>query len=109
MGTALCYTKEHAVLYFEQQGNNDDDYKFSDSYLKENYYSHTFQLRYTPIKPVVFGVGDIVEVQASFMAVPPKQGKFKSIMVLRGSLNNDDMSRFCVNFHSATMLNKENH
>ena len=37
-----------------------------------------------PVKPVIFGVGDIVEVQASFMAVPLKQGKFKSMMVLRG-------------------------
>lgn len=37
-----------------------------------------------PVKPVIFGIGDIVEVQASFMAVPLKQGKFKSTMVLRG-------------------------
>ena len=46
--------------------------------------THTFQHRYTPVKPVIFGVGDIVEVQASFMAVPLKQGKFKTMMVLRG-------------------------
>ena len=25
-GTALCYTEENAVLYFERQGSNDDDY-----------------------------------------------------------------------------------
>ena len=37
-----------------------------------------------PVKPVIFGVGNIVEVQASFMAAPLKQGKFKSGMVLRG-------------------------
>ena len=42
VGTALCYTKENAVLYFKWQGNNDDDYKFSDSYPEKNYYSHTF-------------------------------------------------------------------
>ena len=83
-GTALCYTEDNAVLYFERQGSNDDDYKFSDSYYEENYHSHTFGRRYTPVKPVIFGVGDIVEVQASFMAVPLKQGKFKTMMVLRG-------------------------
>ena len=33
---------------------------------------------------MVFGVGDIVEVQASFMAIPLKHGKFKTTMVLRG-------------------------
>ena len=33
---------------------------------------------------MIFGVGDIVELQALFMAVPLKQGKFKSVMVLRG-------------------------
>ena len=83
-GTALCDTEENAVLYFERQGSNDDDYKFSDSYHEENYHSHTFQCRYTPVKPVIFGIGNIVEVQASFMAVPLKQGKFKTMMVLRG-------------------------
>jgi len=84
VGTALCYTEENAVLYFERQGSNDDDYKFSDSYHEGNYDSRTFRHRYTPVKPVIFGVSDIVEVQASFMAVPLKQGKFKSVMVLRG-------------------------
>ena len=33
---------------------------------------------------MIFGVGDIVEIQASFMAVPLKQGKMKTTMVLRG-------------------------
>ena len=42
VGTALCYTEENAVLYFERQGSNDDDYKFSDSYHEGNYDSHTF-------------------------------------------------------------------
>ena len=41
-GTALCYTKDNAVLYFKQQGNNDDDYKFSGSYPEKHYYSHIF-------------------------------------------------------------------
>ena len=84
VGTALCYTEENAILYFERQGSNDNDYKFSDSIIKEIYDSHTFQHRYTPVKPVIFGVSNIVKVQASFMAVPLKQGKFKSMMVLRG-------------------------
>ena len=83
-GAAPCYTEENAILYFEQQGSNNDDYKFSDSYHEENYHSHTFWHRYTLVKPVIFGVCDIVKVQASFMAVPLKQGKFKSMMVLRG-------------------------
>ena len=83
-GTTLCYTEENKVLYFERQGNNDDNYKFSDSYYEANYHSHTFPHRYTPVKPIIFGVGDIVEVQASFMAIPLKGGKFKSTMVLRG-------------------------
>jgi hypothetical protein len=83
-GTALCHTEENAVLYFERQGSNDDNYKFSNFYHKENYHSCIFQPRYMPIKPVIFGVGDIVEVLVSFMAVPLKQGKFKSMMVLRG-------------------------
>ena len=39
-GTALCYTEENAVLYFERQGSNDDDYKLSDSYHEENYHSY---------------------------------------------------------------------
>ena len=26
-GTALCHTEENAVLYFERQGSNDDNYK----------------------------------------------------------------------------------
>ena len=86
-GTGLCYTEENAVLYFERQGSNDEEYKFSDSYYHgKNYYSqhNTFQHRYTPVKPIIFGVGDIVEVQASFMAHPLKQGKLKSTMILRG-------------------------
>ena len=40
-GTTLCYTKENAVLYFERQGSNDNNYKFSNSYHEENYHSHT--------------------------------------------------------------------
>ena len=84
-GTTLCYTEENAVQYFERQGTTDDNYKFSDLYReKKKYHSCTFQRRYTLVKPVIFGVGDIVEVQASFMAVPLKQGKFKTTMVLRG-------------------------
>ena len=83
-GTALCHTEENTVLYFEWQGSNDDDYRFSNSYHEENYHLHTFQHRYMPVKPVIFGVGNIVELQALFMAVPLKQGKFKSAMVLRG-------------------------
>ena len=83
-GTALCHTKENTVLYFERQGSNDNDYRLSNSYHEENYHLHTFQHRYMPVKPVIFEVGDIVELQASFMAVPLKQGKFKSVMVLRG-------------------------
>ena len=46
--------------------------------------SHTSQCRYKPVKPVIFGVGNIVEVQASSMTVALKQGKFKTMMVLRG-------------------------
>ena len=83
-GMTLCYTKENAVLYFERQGSNDNNYKFSSSYHEENYHSHTSQCRYKPVKPVIFGVGDIVEIQASFMTVTLKQGKFKTMMVLRG-------------------------
>ena len=88
-GTGLCYTEENAVLYFERQGSTDDEYKFSDFYYhKKNYdrnsHHSTFQYRYTPVKPIIFGVGDIVEVQASFMAHPLKQGKIKSTMILRG-------------------------
>ena len=41
-GTALCHTEENAVLYFERQGSNDDDYRFSNSYHEENYHLHTF-------------------------------------------------------------------
>lgn len=33
-GTALCYTGENVVQYFERQGSNNDDYKFSDSYYE---------------------------------------------------------------------------
>ena len=39
-GTALCYTEENAVLYFERQGSNDNDYKLSDFYYEENYHSY---------------------------------------------------------------------
>ena len=35
-GTTLCYTEENAVLYFERQGTNEDDYKFSNSYHKKS-------------------------------------------------------------------------
>ena len=45
VGTTLCYTKENAVLYFERQGSNDNNYKFSNSYHEENYHSHTSQCR----------------------------------------------------------------
>ena len=83
VGMTLCHTK-NAVLYFERQGSNDDNYKFSDYYHEENYHSHTSQCRYKPGKPVIFGVGNIVKVQASFMTVALKQGKFKTMMVLRG-------------------------
>ena len=84
-GTTLCYTEENAVLYFKQQGTNEDDYKFSNSYHKKSWYhSRTFLHRYILVKPVIFGVGDIIEVHASFMAIPLKQGKFKTTMVQRG-------------------------
>ena len=80
----LCYTEENAVLYFERQGSDDNNYKFSNSYHEENYYSHTSQCRYRPVKLVKFEVSNIVEVQASYMTVALKQGKFKTMMVLRG-------------------------
>ena len=41
-GRALCHTEENAVLYFERQGSNDNDYKFNNSYHEENYHLHTF-------------------------------------------------------------------
>jgi hypothetical protein len=43
-GTVLCYTEENAVQYFERQGSNDDNYRFSDSGSchEKNYYSRTF-------------------------------------------------------------------
>ena len=33
-GMTLCYTDENAVQYFERQGTNNDNYRFSNSYLK---------------------------------------------------------------------------
>lgn len=41
-GTALCYTEENAVQYFERQGSNDDNYRFNNSYHKEKYHLHIF-------------------------------------------------------------------
>ena len=44
-GTALCHTEENAVLYFERQGSNDDNYRLcllTLSHKKKIYNSHTF-------------------------------------------------------------------
>ncbi|KIM79455.1 hypothetical protein PILCRDRAFT_10290 [Piloderma croceum F 1598] len=41
------------------------------------------QLRFEPMDPVRFRVGDIVEVQATITAIPVKGNKFKTIAQLR--------------------------
>jgi hypothetical protein len=40
--------------------------------------------RYTPIKPVKFQIGDIVEAHVSIIAIPIRDKKMKTIMILRG-------------------------
>ena len=40
--------------------------------------------RYIPIKPVKFQIGDIVEAQVSIIAVPIRDKKMKTVMILRG-------------------------
>ena len=39
--------------------------------------------RFRPTKPQTFQIGDIVEVQASFIAVPIRDNKWKINMILR--------------------------
>ncbi|KDR77363.1 hypothetical protein GALMADRAFT_66677, partial [Galerina marginata CBS 339.88] len=39
--------------------------------------------RFVPILPVMFQIGDIVEVQVSFAIFPLRQGKLKTSMILR--------------------------
>lgn len=53
--------------------------------------------RYNDAKPVVFGVGDIVEIQASFVAFPLKDGKYKSALTLRSlTLLDGSFTQVCV-------------
>ena len=39
--------------------------------------------RYEPVEPKIFRIGDIVEVQVSFVATPLQGGKWKMRTVLR--------------------------
>ena len=41
-GTTLCHTEENAVLYFERQGSNDDNYKLHLVLLISLYISLTY-------------------------------------------------------------------
>jgi hypothetical protein len=41
-GTTLCHTEENAVLYFERQGSNDDNYKLSLVIDNSLYITHIF-------------------------------------------------------------------
>lgn len=45
-----------------------------------------WDLRYVVVKPACISVGDIVELQVSFIMVPLRDNKFKIAMVLRSIL-----------------------
>lgn len=54
-----------------------------DYYLQHLCTAQQLHHRYVPTQPAIFSVGDIVEIQASFVIFPLKEKKFKTAMILR--------------------------
>lgn len=64
LGPAHVHIEENVVSYYERVGNT----------------------KYVNIKPASVSVGDLVELQVSFIMVPLRENKFKATMVLRSIL-----------------------
>ncbi|KDR66261.1 hypothetical protein GALMADRAFT_19944, partial [Galerina marginata CBS 339.88] len=64
-GTEYIHTEDNEVYYYERRGKNESDQRFAS------------------VLPVIFQVGDIVEVQVSFALLPLREGKLKTCMILR--------------------------
>ena len=62
-------------------------WRWHKTHLKHIYHrSNTRISRYVAVKPACISVGDIVELQVSFIMVPLRDNKFKVTMVLRSIL-----------------------
>ncbi|KAF9464019.1 hypothetical protein BDZ94DRAFT_1356192, partial [Collybia nuda] len=64
-----------------------------DNYVEYLAMQHISLTRYSPTNPINFRVGDIVEVQLAFMAVPIKDQRYKMLVSLRGITLLDDSHR----------------
>ncbi|KAF9031149.1 hypothetical protein BJ165DRAFT_1535480 [Panaeolus papilionaceus] len=77
-GNDYLYTSENVVQYHQLQGGKSGS-----------------PARVETCRPTVFQVGDVVEVQVSFVALPMRGNRFKISLVLRGmlQLNNEATRR----------------
>jgi hypothetical protein len=85
LGTAHAHIDDNVVSYYERVGHDNPKYRSVASQKS------TFELtiethRYVNVKPGSVCVGDIVELQVSFIMVPLRDNKFKATMVLRSIL-----------------------
>jgi hypothetical protein len=82
LGTAHVHIEENNVSYYERVDGGTRYYRLkcpSDQ-------SNARVRRYITVKPASLSVGDIVELQISFVMVPLRDNKFKAMMVLRSIL-----------------------
>ncbi|KAF8802170.1 hypothetical protein BYT27DRAFT_7215577 [Phlegmacium glaucopus] len=64
-GSGYIHTEDNQVYYFKRQVKSEDDHRF------------------VATSPVTFQVGDIVKVQVSFAVLPLREGRLKTLMILR--------------------------
>ena len=72
------------VEYFERISKANGEMKYAVFYLQMEAFKWTWTTRYTPIRPVQFNNGDIVEAQFLFLLVPIRREKFQLQLVLQG-------------------------
>jgi hypothetical protein len=85
LGSGVVHTEENNVLYYESVSSA---HAGDARYVTPNicFINPTTVCRYVTVKPACKSVGDIVELQVSFIMVPLRENKFKVMMVLRSIL-----------------------
>jgi hypothetical protein len=85
LGTGHVHIEENSVSYYERVGSvnaGETRYIIYILFCQAN----TRKCRYVAVKPACVSVGDIVELQVSFIMVPLRDNRFKATMVLRSIL-----------------------
>ena len=86
LGTALVHIEENDVSYYERVSST---HAGDTRYIPSKVCSINLtplNCRYVAVKPACLSIGDIVELQVSFIMVPLRDSKFKVTMVLRSIL-----------------------